>query len=509
MSAATFGASDALVNAGGPLAEELRVGSQAGYPNPDRRAAVLAEAVALVGRFDPDTVVTDVRERLSMMREIGSLMKRHDVQVPDLTALIDGLSEPLADRGENAKKLIVSVFDSVVLGEPVGVTFWAKANADYEQANSAREDEDCERGDAEPVEPAEEKSNEPGPQKKAILDFAPSKIVSFDTLRKEGQHIIAAGVPYVWDGIIPAYGMVGFLVAGAKVGKSTLGISLASAISRAKDGDGFLGHAINRRKVLYLALEDPREYLAVLAARAARGGEDALFYPGSIVLDDRTLDALAEYIKQEGIGFVYVATFLNGVRGLVKDENDNAGMVVTVNRLKFFARKCDIPILLEAHAGKGEDRSDDADPVKALRGASAAAGEADFLLSLRRKGGGFSTLRTLAGLGRFVDFPPITFDYDRSGGELTVVSSDGSAGAEKDWQWIAAAGVLGEIPQSATQIALAVHWVDDIKQGNSRHVRNRVEAALMGREGVDRHISGVGKGSRVTYSLAVNQMAAA
>ena len=79
---------------------------------------------------------------------------------------------------------------------------------------------------------------------------------------QQGRDIAAAGVPYVWDGIIPAYGMLGFLVAFAKVGKTTLGQAIAAHIA---SGCSFLDRPTTAARVLDLAAEDPPEYTAYLA----------------------------------------------------------------------------------------------------------------------------------------------------------------------------------------------------------------------------------------------------
>jgi hypothetical protein len=105
--------------------------------------------------------------------------------------------------------------------------------------------------------------------------------------------------------------------------------------------------------------------------------------------------------------FVYVATFMHAIRGLVTDENGNAGVVKVVADLKAFGRRVGVPVLVEAHAGKGEDQSADADPTLALRGATA---------------GGNSPTRVLSGLGRLVNFPPVVFDVDTKSGAVTVLT---------------------------------------------------------------------------------------
>ncbi len=138
------------------------------------------------------------------------------------------------------------------------------------------------------------------------------------------------------DGVIPDYGTLGFFIGYAKVGKSTTGIALAGAVSR---GEVFLGRVVSKKRALYLAIEDPREYIGWMMARTLRGDEDAVVYTEPLVLDTETLAALEDFIQRENIGFVYVAAFLAGVRGLVEDENDNPGMSAVVGSLKQFARR--------------------------------------------------------------------------------------------------------------------------------------------------------------------------
>lgn len=343
---------------------------------------------------------------------------------------------------------------------------------------------------------SQKKPAEAGP---AFVGFDPENVVSLDTLMAEGRALREQGIRYVVDGMIPAYGFVGFLVAGSKVGKTTLGLAAMRAI--AGNEPEFLGLPVENTKVLMLALEDPREYLSVLVADTFKGGERVTFYPHPLQLTEAVLDDLARYVTEQGFGLVYVATFLNAVRGLVDDENDNAGMVRVVNGLKVFARRVGVPLLLEAHAGKGEDLSEDADPVKALRGASAAAAEADFLISLRRTGGGFSTMRRLSGLGRFVRFSPISFDFAPATGELTVLDSgDTQAAAETDWRRICEMGALTDEPRSAGAIALAAGIATPGKPV-TRPVRNRVRTALYRRSGVRVSTVGTGQAGRTTYSL--------
>src|SRR5262245_42118883 len=79
---------------------------------------------------------------------------------------------------------------------------------------------------------------------------------------QHGRQIADQGVRYILEGIIPAYGMLGFLVAYTKVGKTTFGQSLAAHLAK---GIEFLERAAVAVRVLVLAAEDPPEYTAWLA----------------------------------------------------------------------------------------------------------------------------------------------------------------------------------------------------------------------------------------------------
>ena len=71
---------------------------------------------------------------------------------------------------------------------------------------------------------------------------------------RHGRAIDATGVPYVLDGIIPAYGMLGFIVAFSKVGKTTFGQALSASVAM---GQPFLERTTTATRVLVLAAEDP------------------------------------------------------------------------------------------------------------------------------------------------------------------------------------------------------------------------------------------------------------
>jgi hypothetical protein len=359
------------------------------------------------------------------------------------------------------------------------------------------------RGGTHPAD-ADDAEKEPaeGQQPVDPLRFSPGSVVSAAAMVERGRRLMAEGVPYLIHGLVPDLGMVGFLVAYAKSGKSTLGMTMTKAITD-KGTDTFMDRSVQKRRGLYVALEDPEDYTAWLMARAFDGTEDCLIYPRPLLLNDLTLGELEHFIVEKEVGFVYVASFLASIRGRVKDENDNASMSAAVASLKLFARRIGKPLLMEAHAGKGENMNADADPVKALRGASAAGAEADYLLSLKREGkGGFTTRRTLSGLGRFVSVAPIAFDYDQASGRLTLMGDSGtSAATETDWRLIQEGGALTAEWRSAEAIARAA-GLTSAKGLVERAHRDRVTAALYAREGVQKQDNGkTGGGRRVSFRL--------
>lgn len=235
----------------------------------------------------------------------------------------------------------------------------------------------------------------------------------------EGRAIATAGVQYVIDRLIPDYGVLGMNVAYAKVGKTSFGHAAGAAVA---GGTVFVDQQVKQRRVLDIAAEDPPEYTAWLARDLTVPAGAMTFYRRPIRFDTEGLDAITATVMDGGYGLVLVSSWQAVIAGLMKDENDNAGAVAVVERVKLAARTTGVPWLIDAHSGKGEDQSDDADPTRAMRGASAAAGAADFMLSLRYAEGPFSTRRRLSGKGRFVSFEPMLLDYDLNTGAFAVLS---------------------------------------------------------------------------------------
>jgi hypothetical protein len=291
----------------------------------------------------------------------------------------------------------------------------------------------------------------------------------------EGRQIAQTGVPYLVSGLIPAYGMLGFHVAAAKVGKTTNGQHLGAAVAM---GRPFLGRPTRQRRVLDLAVEDPAEYTAWLARHLNVDPGVMTFYRGPLLLNPEGLARIAGTIAAGQYGLVLISSWQAVVRGSIRDENDNAAAVRVVEAVKAMARQTEIPWLIDAHTGKGEDQTDDADPSKAMRGASAAAGAADYTLLLRYANGAFGGLRRLSGKGRFINFAPILFGYDAATGRYDVINASNTS-ADTTWRVICETGALTKIPQTAGAIARAAGL-----DGPSSTTKRNVVAALNNREGV-------------------------
>jgi hypothetical protein len=319
----------------------------------------------------------------------------------------------------------------------------------------------------------------------ARFDEAASTPIPFDLedavdVAAEGMALEAQGVPYLVDGILPALGMLGFLVAFAKVGKTTFGQALAAHVATGAD---FLARATRAARVLILAAEDPAEYTAFLARRLQVPSRVLMFRRRPLILTSDALDQICATVRHEGFGLVLIASWQAVVRGLIENENDNAGAVQIVERVKVAARASGVPWLIDAHSGKGEDQDDDADPSKAMRGASAAAGAADYTLSLRYGNGTFGTERRLSGKGRFVSFAPIVMDFDPMTGTYTVKGSTKDVIRESTWRLIDESGALDAEPRGIAEIARRMGLVTDGERITGTH-RRQILTALQGRQDV-------------------------
>lgn len=331
------------------------------------------------------------------------------------------------------------------------------------------------------------------PEPAGARGLDPANLTDAVAVARQGQEIARVGVPYLVDDLIPAYGMAGFLIAYAKVGKTTFAHAIGAAVAMKRP---LLDRQTKQARVLVIAAEDPAEYTAYVARHLDVAPDVMTFYRAPIILNPEGLAAIAATVTDGGYGFVLIASWQAVVRGLIRDENDNAGAVAAVEGVKAAARSTGIPWLIDAHSGKGEDLSDEADPTKAMRGASAAAGAADYLLSLRYADGPFGTRRRLSGKGRFVSFPTMTIDFDPLTSTYTVVDRPKDAHRESTWRLICETGALDDTPRSLTEIATLCGLVGPGDRLDGNH-RRQIFAALADRPDVGR-ADGIRRGRKTT-----------
>jgi AAA domain-containing protein len=293
--------------------------------------------------------------------------------------------------------------------------------------------------------------NQPRFQPKAVPAGVPlAPLADATTVILEGQQIAASGVSYVVHGMIPDYGMLGFLIGYAKTGKTTFSLRLAAAVAM---GQRFLDQPTQARRVLYLAIEDPPEYTAYLTRDLDVTPNTLSMYREPLTFSTKTLLDISATIRTGQYGLVLIASWQSAIAGMVKDENDNAGMNAIIDRVRQTVRASGVPWIIDAHAGKGEDQDDDADPLRALRGASSAAGAIDFSLSLRYADGPFGYKRKLSGKGRFVSVAPIVFEAEPTSASYRVVSVGGQVSHETTLRLLVETGAFSPEPRSVDDMA--------------------------------------------------------
>ena len=67
------------------------------------------------------------------------------------------------------------------------------------------------------------------------------------------------------------------------------------------------------------------------------------FYRRPLLLDEAGLSQIAATIRTDGYGLCLIASWRAVVRGLIKEENDNAGAVRIVESVKAWTRETKIP----------------------------------------------------------------------------------------------------------------------------------------------------------------------
>jgi hypothetical protein len=178
-------------------------------------------------------------------------------------------------------------------------------------------------------------------------------------------------VQWIWDGILPQGGM-SILVAKPKVGKSTLALNLAIAISR---GDTFLGRSTEAAPVVYLALEEKRG--EIRKRLEALGVKDEPLHIHFGLAPKGAVEKIGALIDETGAGMLIVDTMQKLAR--MRDLNDYAQVTNTLEPLMAAAREKNCHLLLTHHAGKGERRDGEE-----VLGSTAIFGGVDTKINMKR-----------------------------------------------------------------------------------------------------------------------------
>jgi hypothetical protein len=211
-----------------------------------------------------------------------------------------------------------------------------------------------------------------------------------------------AEIPWCWRGYI-AYGALTELSGRAKAaGKSTLVLSLVSAIVGGRD---FLGHATQRSPVLILT-EQSRPSLREIIVRTGLGDREDVYFlswhdtrskPWATVVEEAI-----EFAFGVDAGLVVVDTLPQFASIAGDAENDSGAALAALAPLQAAAAAFSIAILIVRH-----DRKGGGEVGESARGSSAFTGAVDVVLQLARQrdAGPGATVRILSALSRFSETP--------------------------------------------------------------------------------------------------------
>lgn len=226
---------------------------------------------------------------------------------------------------------------------------------------------------------------------------------------------------YLWFGYV-ARGAVTEVAAKPKAGKTRLVMELLSGILT---GDGFLDHATEKCRVLYMTEESRGSFLAGCRRSRvpARGDACHVLMRGSVrsLAWDQVGELVRAYCKQHHLDLVVCDTLSDwaGLRG--DDENSSGAALAAMAPLRAMADD-GLAVIAIRHEGKG----DSGEIGERSRGSSAFAGAMDILCSLRRtRGRGLDNRRELHAVGRFDETPPVvTIELGDNGYRVVSETAD-------------------------------------------------------------------------------------
>lgn len=219
--------------------------------------------------------------------------------------------------------------------------------------------------------------------KKYIEDYIKSNIKSVDKLEAinatDLQVKEIAPIKWIVDNLFTTGETL--LTAASKIGKSWLALDLSLSVTR---GGLFLDKKTVRTGVLYLALEDSERRLKNRMNKLLNGEkapDNLYFMTKAKTLDMGLIDDLEEWLKEHtDVKAVIIDTFQK-VRSLNNNKNSYATDYDDMGKIKEFADKHDIAVMLVHHNRKMKD---DDDVFNMISGTNAIMGAADTIIVLTK-----------------------------------------------------------------------------------------------------------------------------
>ncbi len=206
---------------------------------------------------------------------------------------------------------------------------------------------------------------------------------------------------WIWEGILPAGGL-SLVVAKPKVGKTTLALNLAIAISR---GQPFLGKKTQQGAVVYLALEEKKKEIEKSLAKRRITDEPLSFHFGPAPRE--AIKEVDPLIRETGAKFLVIDILQKFCR--VKDLNDYSQVTNALEPILATARQLNCHIQLLHHAGK-RDRDDGDD----ILGSTGLLGGVDTSVHIKKRDKTRRTFFTIQRYGEDISETVLTLQADGS-----------------------------------------------------------------------------------------------
>jgi hypothetical protein len=248
---------------------------------------------------------------------------------------------------------------------------------------------------------------------------------------------------WLWHRCLPL-GSCSMLVAKAKVGKSTVAVNLAIAVSR---GYNFLGRETIRAPVVYLFLDGPADDIKDQFQRAGIQESDQIWWHAG-AMPDKAVKWAAETIAKVEAKLLVVDTLQKFFK--FKDLNDYAEVANTMEPLLSAAQVANCHVLFLHHASKFA-----LDEMDAAIGSSVLKGQAYSNIHLKKlPGSEIRILRSEQRGGRNLEEISIGYENDTQTG--LMVTTGTRAQAEIKAVEPAIIGALTNNPMTETELQVAL-----------------------------------------------------